>query len=52
MLFGIWIEYITIYEKNNRKIYLYKGVKLTKEEEDRTIVLIEWKNFIIIKYFC
>ena len=39
ILFGILIEFITIYETNNRKIYLYKGVKLTKEEEDRTIVL-------------
>ena len=37
ILFGILIEFITIYETNNRKIYLYIGVKLTKEEEDRTI---------------
>ena len=29
-----------IYEKNNLKIYLYKGDKLTKEEEDRAIVLM------------
>ncbi len=29
-----------IYEKNNLKIYLYKGDTLTKEEEDRAIVLM------------